>query len=449
MQWFGTDGIRGRVGDRLTAELALRVGRAAGTVWRESGGTTVAIGADSRLSSPMLVAALTAGLTAAGLEVWDLGLCPTPAVALVVAQQPEIVGGVMVSASHNPPADNGIKLFGADGRKLDDRRQQEIEERLAQDHWVLGGWGHRYDRADLRTQYQQTLLHTVTGDLQGQTVVLDLAWGAAVATAPAVFRALGANVTLLHDTPAGDRINVDCGSTHLAPLQAAVLATGADLGFAFDGDADRVLAVDHTGHEINGDLLLYLWGQALWQADRLPQQTLVTTVMANLGFERAWRALGGKLLRTPVGDRHVQAEMLRTGAQLGGEQSGHLLCHHYSPSGDGLLTAVQIAALVRDKGPLAQLRQESFVPYPQRLRNVRIEDRDRRLHWEDCPAVAQAVAGAIADLGERGRVLVRPSGTEPVLRIMVEAETEALTAYWSDRLVAAAQNLCAPVPVLV
>ncbi|MFQ3679754.1 MAG: phosphoglucosamine mutase [Pseudanabaenaceae cyanobacterium] len=449
MQWFGTDGIRGRVGDRLTAELALRVGRAAGTVWREAGGTTVAIGADSRLSSPMLVAALTAGLTAAGLEVWDLGLCPTPAVALLVAQQPAVVGGLMVSASHNPPADNGIKLFGADGRKLDDRHQQEIEERMGHDRWGSGPWGHRYERGDLRKQYEQTILGTVTGDLRGQNIVLDLAWGAAVATAPAVFRALGANVTLLHDLPDGERINVGCGSTHLAPLQAAVVATGADMGFAFDGDADRVLAVDHTGHEINGDGLLYLWGRELWQSHRLPHQTLVSTVMANLGFERAWRALGGQLLRTPVGDRHVQAEMLRRGAPLGGEQSGHLLCHHYSPSGDGLLTAVQIAALARDGGSLAQLRQESFVPYPQRLRNVRVEDRDRRLPWEDCPALAQAVAGAIADLGERGRVLVRPSGTEPVLRIMVEAETEALTAYWSDRLVAAAQNLCTPTAVLV
>ncbi|NJK60364.1 MAG: phosphoglucosamine mutase [Oscillatoriales cyanobacterium SM2_1_8] len=445
MQWFGTDGIRGRVGDRLTAELALRVGRAAGTVWREAGGTAVAIGADSRLSSPMLVAALTAGLTAAGLEVWDLGLCPTPAVAWLVSQQPVLVGGIMVSASHNPPEDNGIKLFGANGRKLDDRRQQEIEARIEHDpRWMAGAWGHRCDRQNLLELYEEAIRQTVNGDLRGQNIVLDVAWGAAVATAPAVFRALGANVTVLHGTPDGERINVNCGSTHLEALRAGVLATGADLGFAFDGDADRVLAVDGTGGEVNGDGLLYLWGRELLRAHRLPQQTLVTTVMANLGLERAWQALGGRLTRTAVGDRHVQAEMLRSGAMLGGEQSGHLLCHHYSPSGDGLLTAVHIAALVRDGGPLARLRQESFEPYPQRLRNVRVEDRERRLHWEACPPLAQAVAGAIADLGTRGRVLVRPSGTEPLLRIMVEAETEALATYWSDRLVEAAQVLPAP-----
>jgi phosphoglucosamine mutase len=256
-----------------------------------------------------------------------------------------------------------------------------------------------------------------------------------------VFARMGAEVICLHDRPDGDRINVNCGSTHLAALQAAVQEHQADVGFAFDGDADRVMAVDAQGRVIDGDYILYFWGQALRRHDQLPDHTIISTVMANLGFERAWEQQGGKLIRTAVGDQYVHAEMLRTGAMLGGEQSGHILCRHYSVSGDGMLTALHLAALVRQAGiPLTDLVDRSFQTYPQLLRNVRVEDRDRRLHWQDSDPLQQAIAQAEKAMGDRGRVLVRASGTEPVIRVMVEAADADLVHHWTDNLVLAVQQ---------
>jgi len=245
----------------------------------------------------------------------------------------------------------------------------------------------------------------------------------------------------LHDRPDGSRINVNCGSTHLEQLQQAVLEQGADLGFTFDGDADRVLAVDHQGRAVDGDYILYLWGRHLQQQQALPEDTIVTTVMANLGFERAWAAQGGKLLRTAVGDQYVQAEMARTGAMLGGEQSGHILCCHYGLTGDGLLTALHLCQLVQDSGTsLADLVNQSFRPYPQLLRNVRVEDRDKRRQWQDCEALQGEIARAEADLGDRGRILVRASGTEPLIRVMVEAAETHLVEHWTAQLVRAVEQ---------
>lgn len=450
---FGTDGIRGKVGDLLTAPLALQVGFWAGKVWQEAvpAGGTVIVGQDSRNSSEMLAAALTAGLTAAGLNVWQLGLCPTPAVAYLT-QALGAIGGVMISASHNPPEDNGIKFFGADGVKLPKAQQQKIEVYLREHHKTLVINGSRaatsHQRPELVDAYMQSLRASLatTGladdrPLQGLRIVLDLAWGAAVRTAPALFEALGAEVICLHPLADGDRINVNCGSTHLAVLQAAVLEQVADMGFAFDGDADRVLAVDAQGRAVDGDYILYFWGRALQQADQLPHNTIVSTVMANLGFERAWNQLGGVLLRTPVGDQYVHAEMMRTGAVLGGEQSGHILCSHYGISGDGLLTAIHLAGLVKQQGTsLASLMNQSFQPYPQLLKNVRVDDRERRLNWQSCDALQTAIASAEAAMGDQGRVLVRASGTEPVIRVMVEAADADLAHYWTDSLVATLQH---------
>jgi phosphoglucosamine mutase len=291
--------------------------------------------------------------------------------------------------------------------------------------------------------YVESLKRPLFGtiNLQGMRIVLDLAWGAAVELAPAVFREMGAEVICLHDQPNGDRINVHCGSTYLAPLQAAVLQHSATLGFAFDGDADRVLAVDDQGRPVDGDYILYLWGQTLKMAQQLPGNLIVSTVMANLGFERAWKKQGGKLIRTPVGDQYVQTEMLRTGGILGGEQSGHVLCRHYSVTGDGLLTALHLAALVRRTGVrLSELVERSFQTYPQLLRNVRVEDRDCRLGWQQCEPVQRAIASGQAAMGDQGRILVRASGTEPVIRVMVEAVSADLTNYWAEQLVLAVQQ---------
>jgi phosphoglucosamine mutase len=443
---FGTDGIRGRVGDLLTAPLALQVGFWAGQVLQATGTTTgpIILGQDSRNSSDMLAMSLAAGLTAAGLEVWNLGLCPTPAVAYLTHSS-EAIGGVMVSASHNPPEDNGIKFFGADGTKLSPVLQAQIESALrgnvaASDPGNTQNVYHHH-RPELLDAYVRSLHSSVSHSLKGMKIVLDLAWGAASQLAPSVFQALGADIICLHSQPDGDRINVNCGSTHLASLQAAVQQHQADLGFAFDGDADRVLAVDGKGRAVNGDYILYLWGQVLRQANLLPQNTIVSTVMANLGFERAWQAQGGNLIRTAVGDQHVHAEMQRRGSMLGGEQSGHILCFHYGISGDGLLTALHLATLVQQSGlTLADLVDQSFQPYPQLLRNIRVDDRDRRLNWKQCDAVQQAILHAEAAMGNQGRVLVRASGTEPVIRVMVEAATADLTQYWTEHLVQTVQH---------
>lgn len=444
---FGTDGIRGKVGDLLNAPLALQVGFWAGIVLRSHAANPgpVILGQDSRNSSDMLAMALSAGLTAAGVEVWHLGLCPTPCVAYLTSVS-DAIGGVMISASHNPPEDNGIKVFGGNGAKLPLALQAEIEAGLRGNMSAVANVSHcgrHYSRKELIGDYSEALKQPLQSEvnLQGMKIVLDLAWGAAVGLAPAVFTEMGAEVICLHNQADGDRINVNCGSTHLEFLQAAVQEHNADVGFAFDGDADRVLAVDSKGRQVNGDYILYLWGRHLQQKQQLPENLIVSTVMANLGFEKAWQQIGGQLIRTAVGDQYVQAEMLRHGGMLGGEQSGHILCRHYGITGDGLLTALHIAALIKEAGiSLHDMVDQSFQTYPQILRNVRVLDRDRRLAWKDCEPLQKAIAQAEAAMGDAGRILVRVSGTEPVIRVMVEAANAELTNHWTTELVSQVQQ---------
>ncbi len=444
---FGTDGIRGRVGGLLSAPLALQVGFWAGQVLRQQvhHPGPVILGQDTRTSGNMLAMALSAGLIAAGLEVWHIGVCPTPGVAYLTSMS-EAIGGVMISASHNPPEDNGIKFFGKDGTKLSSALQQQIEAGIrgnADFPIIYSDCGQHYYRPELIQQYGQSLHGPLlpTTNLHGMRVVLDLAWGAAVSLAAQVFTEMGAEVICLHDQPNGHQINVNCGSTHLHQLQQAVLAHQADIGFAFDGDADRVLAVDGQGRAVDGDYILYFWGQTLSQGGQLPENLIISTVMANLGFERAWQQFGGLLIRTPVGDQHVHAEMKRTGAMLGGEQSGHILCHHYGVSGDGLLTALHLATLVKRSGQsLAELVDNSFQTYPQLLKNIRVEDVYQRRHWQECEPVVKAIETAEAAMGNQGRILVRASGTEPLIRVMVEASNADLANYWAEQLVSVVQQ---------
>jgi phosphoglucosamine mutase len=437
---FGTDGIRGKAGELLNAPLALQVGFWAGMVLRSHAPHSgpIILGQDSRNSSDMLAMALSAGLTAAGVEVWYLGLCPTPCVAYL-ASITNAIGGIMISASHNPPEDNGIKIFDADGGKLSKALQGEIEAGLRGQLSLdlrINNCGRHYARTELIKTYSQSITTPLGSGLQGMKIVLDLAWGAAVGLAPAVFTEMGAEVICLHNEADGDRINVNCGSTHLDILQAAVVAHQADMGFAFDGDADRVLAVDNTGRTVNGDYILYLWGRHLQQRQQLPDNLIVSTVMANLGFEKAWQQIGGKLIRTAVGDQYVQAEMRKTGGMLGGEQSGHILCSHYAMTGDGLLTALHIAAVVKEANlSLGEMVDQSFQTYPQVLKNVRVLDRERRLGWESCQPLQQAIAIAEVAMGDHGRILVRASGTEPVIRVMVEAANAELVNHWTNELV--------------
>ena len=448
---FGTDGIRGKAGDILNAPFTLELGYWAGKVLAEAAEHQgpIIIGQDSRNSSDMLASAIAAGLTSAGLEVWHLGLCPTPCVASLTGAS-DAVGGIMISASHNPPQDNGIKFFGKKGTKLADSLTQKIETDLRSNpvqQEVAPTWGKHYHRPELVKQYVKSLEQSLPQNIsfKGMRIVLDLAWGASVKVAPAIFQQLGAEVISLHHLANGDRINVNCGSTHLELLKQGVQEYEADLGFAFDGDADRVMAVDGLGRVIDGDYILYLWGDLLRQRQQLPDDLIVATVMANLGFERAWQAKGGQMQRTKVGDRHVQAAMWQTGAMLGGEQSGHILCHHHGVSGDGIQTALHLTSLVRQSNTsLSELVNNSFQTYPQILRNVRVEDHERRSKWKECESIQQAIAQAEVAMGEQGRILVRASGTEPLIRVMVEAADQQLTSYWTDTLVRVVeQNLAA------
>ncbi|MGD1918347.1 MAG: phosphoglucosamine mutase [Pleurocapsa sp.] len=445
---FGTDGIRGKVGEKelLNPGLAARVGFWTGQILQTLGNLSapVILGQDSRNSSNALAMAISEGLAAAGVEVWNLGLCPTPAVAYLTSIT-EAMGGVMISASHNPPEDNGIKLFGANGTKLSTLVQAQIEAGIRgqlENHeiklYASINWGQQYYRPDLLSQYVDAMKKPFGTDkhLTGMKIVLDLAWGAAVNIAPDVFKAMGAEVIALHDVADGDRINVNCGSTHLATLQQAVVDHNADMGFAFDGDADRLMAVDGSGRVVNGDYILYFWGQALRNNHQLPDNTIVTTVMANLGFENAWKKSGGKFIRTAVGDQHVHAKMAEIGAKLGGEQSGHILSPGYSVSGDGTLTALHMAVLVKkSEKSLAQLLEDSFVAYPQILKNIRVENAERRQNWQNCAPLQKAIADAEIGMGDRGRILVRPSGTEPLIRVMVEAVDMDVAHYWIEKLV--------------
>lgn len=462
---FGTDGIRGCVGvdELLNAALALQIGFWAGQTLRANTDqlAPVILGQDSRNSSDMLSVALAEGLTTAGVEVWNLGLCPTPAVAHLTRVS-EAMGGIMISASHNPPQDNGIKFFDSFGTKVSTLIQAQIEAGI-RGRWDSYGiqcdelkreiifcdsqsLGKQYYRPELIAEYVDAVRKPFQSkhNLVGMRIVLDLAWGAAVNTAPEIFKAMGAEIITLHDRPDGDRINVNCGSTHLATLQQVVKENNADLGFAFDGDADRVMAVDSHGQVVDGDYILYLWGQALRQQQMLPNNTIVSTVMANLGFENAWVGSGGKLIRTGVGDQHVHGKMVELGASLGGEQSGHILCPYYAVSGDGVLTALHLSALVKKSGSsLSQMRMDSFQSYPQLLKNIPIEDPERRLNWQECEPLQRAIAQAEASMGKEGRILVRPSGTEPLIRIMVEAANMDQVQHWSNILVTCTEKYLA------
>ena len=430
---FGTDGLRGVAGTELTAELALALGRASARVL---GGPRFLIGRDTRLSSSWLESALAAGIAAEGVDVELLGVLPTPGVAWHSAQ--ERVPAAMISASHNPYQDNGIKLFAAGGLKLADEVEAELEAALAASP-VAGdaiGLVRRRIRAD--EPYQRFVAGTLEGRmLDGLSVVLDCANGAASHVAPAVLEELGCDVEVLAARPDGVNINAGCGSTHPEQLQARVVASSADVGLAFDGDADRVLAVDHTGRLIDGDHLIAMCAIDLAARGALKDDTVVVTVMTNLGFRLAMAERGIRVVETTVGDRYV-LEALDAGAlSLGGEQSGHVIFRELATTGDGLLTGLQVLDLVQRSGRrLAQLADEAMTSLPQVLRNVRVAERG----LDVTGAIAADVAEVEAELGEQGRVLIRPSGTEPLVRVMVEAPTAELADAAAARLVAAVER---------
>jgi phosphoglucosamine mutase len=429
---FGTDGVRGSAGDFLTAELALALGRAATVTASEGadGPPQVLIVRDTRESGEMLEAALAAGVSAAGGHALLGGVLPTPGAALLTLRHGFDLAAV-VSASHNPYADNGIKFFGPEGTKVSDEREAAIEEIVAGGRpperrqvgriRELHGAGGDYLR-ELELRFRDL-------DLAGKRVLLDCAHGATYVVAPEIFRRLGADVDAIAVAPDGRNINDGCGSTHVESLAEQVVAGGYDVGFAFDGDGDRMLAVDRRGAVVDGDELIALAALHLRAADRLPGDGVAVTVMTNYGFHTAMREAGIEVAVTPVGDRHVLAELLRRGWALGGEQSGHIIDTGFVPSGDGTAAALLTLEALGD-GDLAERR--GMRKLPQRLINVPVRDRTA---LEGAAGVWDAVEAASADLEGRGRVLVRPSGTEPLVRVMVEAPEEAECGEIADRLV--------------
>ncbi|MGZ4638019.1 MAG: phosphoglucosamine mutase [Actinomycetes bacterium] len=441
-RFFGTDGVRGLANDFVTAELALDLSVAAAHVLGDVGAfdghrPVAVVGRDPRASGEFLSAAVVAGLASAGVDVLDVGVIPTPGVAFLTDTTGADLG-VVLSASHNPMADNGIKFFARGGHKLPDDIEDAIEQRM-REHWqrpIGAAVGRVLRRDDLHESYAQHLLDSLPNRLDGLKVVVDCAHGAASSIAPDVLRRAGAEVVAIGCEPDGLNINDGVGSTHLGPLQAAVLQHGADVGIAHDGDADRCLAVDASGAVVDGDEILAVLALSLREAGRLADDTVVVTVMSNLGFRIAMQREGIAVVETAVGDRYVLEAMRDGGFSLGGEQSGHVLLLDEATTGDGMLTALHLLARMAAVGkPLAEL-VAVMDRLPQVMVNVKGVDKARAGR---CAPLLAAVAEAEAELGEAGRVLLRPSGTEPLVRVMVEAPTHDVAQATADRLAAVVQ----------
>lgn len=432
---FGTDGVRGIVGVDLTEELATRLGRAAALVLADGGvAPSVVIGRDTRASGEMLEDAFANGVTQAGGTALLAGVQTTPAIAFLAIEEGAAAGAV-VSASHNPPEYNGIKLFGATGHKLDDAVEDKVESALDVD--PSGPTGTRRVLADGADAYIAHLVAAAPARLDGMHVVVDCANGAASSVAPETLWQLGAEVHAINDTPDGMNINDGCGALHPEVVAAEVVRLGADAGVAHDGDADRALFSDAEGTFIDGDQVLAASAIALHDAGRLANDTVVSTVMANLGFRQAMQAAGITNIAAKVGDRYVLEEMQRSGARLGGEQSGHVIFADHATTGDGILTAVEFLGEAARSGRTVAELAACMRRFPQVLLNVRVGDRDG---LSDAAAAWEAVAEAESALGERGRVLLRPSGTEPLVRVMVEAETSEEAKEHADRIAAVVQE---------
>ena len=426
-KYFGTDGFRGEANVDLTAEQAYKVGRFLGWYYGKDHKAKIAIGKDTRRSSYMLEDALSAGLTASGADVYLLHVTPTPSVSYVVRSQ-NFDCGIMISASHNPYYDNGIKVINGNGYKLEAEIEQKIEAYLDGDIGEIPyakreQIGRTVDYSLGRHQYIGHLISMATRSFADKKVGLDLANGSATTVAKGVFDTLGAKTFVIHDAPDGTNINRDCGSTHIERLQQFVVENGLDVGFAYDGDADRCLCVDENGRLLSGDAILYLCGCYMKERGELSNDTVVTTVMSNLGLYKAFDAKGISYEKTAVGDKYVYENMMKNGHCLGGEDSGHIIFSKHAVTGDGVLTSLKIMEVMLErKTKLSELVKE-LVIFPQLLKNVRVSSKEGTM--QD-PVVLAEVDKVAAELGGDGRILVRGSGTEPVVRVMVEAATDVL-----------------------
>lgn len=424
---FGTDGVRGIANKELTCELAFDLGRAGAYVLAETKQKPkILIGKDTRISCDMLEAALCAGLTSVGADVYLAGVVTTPAIAHLVKSL-GFDAGVMISASHNPYEFNGIKFFNSQGFKLSDQIEEKIEDIILNKKWdevphaqfdAIG----RVNRVDLKKDYQEYLKSTLNGaSFKGLKIVIDCANGAAYKIAPEVFEELGAEVVVINNQPDGTNINKECGSTHLRMLQQEVVKNKADFGIAYDGDADRTLFVDEEGNIVDGDKIMLLLAQNLKQRGRLKNDTLVVTVMSNMGLFVAAKELGIELEVTKVGDRYVLEKMLEGGYSIGGEQSGHIILLDFATTGDGILTSLQLTKLIKESGKKLSEIAKIMKVYPQVLVNAKVENGKKDLYSKD-PVILEAIKKVEEKLNGKGRVLIRPSGTEPLVRVMIEGE---------------------------
>ena len=437
---FGTDGIRGVANIDLKPTIAFALGRATAHHLVGPGGAIV-VGQDTRRSGDMFVAAITAGATSLGVDVHRIGVVPTPALAFVTGE-PAFTAGIMVSASHNPAEDNGLKVLDRDGLKLDDAIEDELEQLIWRAEELVGVSNERLgiaidatDRVGHYIAHRRGLASRV--DASRLRVVLDCANGSACAVAPDILRATGANVEVIHDAPDGVNINLGAGATDPASLAARVRETGADVGFALDGDADRLIAVDHAGEVVDGDRVLGILAVERLRRGALDGGALVVSILSNGGLQAAVESAGGTIVRTPVGDKYILEGMQVSGAGLGGEKSGHVIVREHTTSGDGIVTALELLRVMTTSGrSLADLASE--IPLlPQEQRTIRVRHKDQ---WEGDRALAAAIREARSRLGGGGRIVVRPSGTEPALRVMVEGSNAAVVAELADALAVLAKQ---------
>ena len=438
-KYFGTDGFRGEANEGLTVEHAYRIGRFLGWYYGREHKCAVVIGKDTRRSSYMFENALSAGLTASGADAYLMHVTTTPSVSYIVRSD-DFDCGIMISASHNPYTDNGIKLLNSAGEKMEQSVIDEIENYLdgnLEIPFATGAnIGRTQDYSAGRNRYIGYLISLATRSYKNFKIGLDCANGSTWQMAKSVFDALGADTYVIANRPDGLNINVDCGSTHIGQLQKFVVENGLDVGFAFDGDADRCLAVDEKGNVINGDHIMYVCAKFMQEKNRLDGSKVVTTIMSNMGLYKALDQLGIGYEKTAVGDKYVAENMRQNGHIIGGEQSGHIIFGRYATTGDGLLTAIKVMECITEsKQPLSVLAS-GMTMYPQKLKNVVVTDKDETLNCEEVKAAVKKVE---ADLGDEGRVVLRKSGTEPLLRVMVEATSDALCEEKVDEIIAAMQ----------
>ena len=436
-KYFGTDGFRGEANVGLTVEHAFKVGRFLGWYYGQEHKARIVIGKDTRRSSYMFEDALAAGLTASGADAYLLHVTTTPSVAYVVRLD-EFDCGIMISASHNPYYDNGIKIISGTGQKIEAAIEDQIEAYIDGEIGELplarrDHIGRTTDYVAGRNRYIGYLISLATQSFKNYRIGLDCSNGSSSAIAKSVFDALGAKTYVINNEPDGTNINRDCGSTHIEELQRFVKERGLDVGFAYDGDADRCIAVDENGNVVNGDLILYICGKRLKDEGKLSNDTIVTTVMSNLGLYKALDKIGIKYEKTAVGDKYVYENMLANGNCLGGEQSGHIIFSKHATTGDGILTSIMVMeAMIGSKKSLGSLASEVKI-FPQLLKNVKVADKKAA---RENPRVQAAVKAVEEALGENGRILVRESGTEPVIRIMVEAQTDEICRNYVEQVAA-------------